>query len=81
MKRDWARAPTSSCCVSARVNFATLGDVEDGTMDEEKVNGVHAFDVVEIQPALFTSSTKRRIAELHTIHEKLENNGELLVAC
>lgn len=44
-------------------------------MAEAEANGVQALDREALRRGLLTSSTKRRIAELQTLQQRIEEEG------
>ncbi|KAK3697730.1 translational activator of GCN4 [Vermiconidia calcicola] len=44
-------------------------------MEEPLANGDHGFDLVETRQALLSNSTKRRISQLHALHDSLVQEG------
>jgi len=44
-------------------------------MSDVEVDGVREYSAENLRQCLFTSSTKRRVAELRTINEKLARKG------
>lgn len=44
------------------------------TMDQQ-ANGIIGLKREEVRSNLFSSSTKRRISELHTLNSQIQDNG------
>lgn len=48
-------------------------------MADSTSNGEHVDDLKSLRRILLSNSTKRRTAELHTLHERIESEGQSIL--